>query len=383
MAGARALVATCCRALLGSFKVWNAATVGGNLCLALPAGPMISLAVALDGVCTDLGAGGERANGAGGRLRARRRTTTRWLPASCCARSCCPPRRCAARPRSGSSRSARSGAPAVVVIGRAAPDGGELVITVTASVPRPVQLRFDGSPTAAELRRGVRRRRRLEYYDDPHGDPAWREHLTRMFAEEVRGELEARRRVDEGQRRRGALGRAAAGPVPADVPARAGLLRRQEGLRRRRLRRLHRPRRRRRRCTAASSRRSGPGGHEVTTIEGLGAGHPGGLHPLQRRFLDAQGFQCGFCTAGNDHDRRRARRRAAGRPAALAEGQHLPLHGLPRDRRRLRRRRQRRATPAPTETTIGRRRRRPRRPGRSSPAPRASPSTPRSTGCCT
>jgi putative selenate reductase molybdopterin-binding subunit len=39
-------------------------------------------------------------------------------------------------------------------------------------------------------------------------------------------------------------------------------------------------------------------GHDVTTIEGLGAGHPGGLHPLQERFLAAQGFQCGFCTAG-------------------------------------------------------------------------------------
>ncbi|MEW1639216.1 molybdopterin-dependent oxidoreductase [Streptomyces sp. NPDC093801] len=37
-------------------------------------------------------------------------------------------------------------------------------------------------------------------------------------------------------------------------------------------------------------------GHEVTTIEGLGA--PGDLHPVQRRFRDAPGFQCGFCTAG-------------------------------------------------------------------------------------
>ena len=35
---------------------------------------------------------------------------------------------------------------------------------------------------------------------------------------------------------------------------------------------------------------------EVTTIEGLSKGHE--LHPIQRAFLDAQGFQCGFCTAG-------------------------------------------------------------------------------------
>lgn len=37
-------------------------------------------------------------------------------------------------------------------------------------------------------------------------------------------------------------------------------------------------------------------GHEVTTIEGLGS--PGNLHPVQRQFRDARGFQCGFCTAG-------------------------------------------------------------------------------------
>ena len=37
-------------------------------------------------------------------------------------------------------------------------------------------------------------------------------------------------------------------------------------------------------------------GREVTTIEGLAG--PDGLHPTQQAFLDAQGFQCGFCTAG-------------------------------------------------------------------------------------
>jgi putative selenate reductase molybdopterin-binding subunit len=37
-------------------------------------------------------------------------------------------------------------------------------------------------------------------------------------------------------------------------------------------------------------------GREVTTIEGLARN--GELHPMQRAFLDAQGFQCGFCTPG-------------------------------------------------------------------------------------
>jgi CO/xanthine dehydrogenase Mo-binding subunit/aerobic-type carbon monoxide dehydrogenase small subunit (CoxS/CutS family) len=37
-------------------------------------------------------------------------------------------------------------------------------------------------------------------------------------------------------------------------------------------------------------------GRTVITIEGLGG--DGGAHPMQQAFLDAQGFQCGFCTAG-------------------------------------------------------------------------------------
>lgn len=37
-------------------------------------------------------------------------------------------------------------------------------------------------------------------------------------------------------------------------------------------------------------------GQSVTTIEGLGQAHA--LHPLQRAFLEHDGFQCGYCTPG-------------------------------------------------------------------------------------
>jgi xanthine dehydrogenase YagT iron-sulfur-binding subunit len=37
-------------------------------------------------------------------------------------------------------------------------------------------------------------------------------------------------------------------------------------------------------------------GDEITTIEGLGA--PDSLHPMQRAFLEHDGFQCGYCTPG-------------------------------------------------------------------------------------
>jgi CO/xanthine dehydrogenase FAD-binding subunit len=181
-----ALVSDCCRALLGSFKIWNAATVGGNLCLALPAGPMTSLAVALDGVHTIWGP-----HGAQRTLPAREfvldanvnalvpgellRST--WLPAASL--------RCRTAFRQLSLSPV--GRSAAVVIGRWSADR-ELVVTVTASVPVPVRISFTGMPEAAELREALLAAVD-EFYDDPHGDPAWREHLTLMFAEEVRAEL--------------------------------------------------------------------------------------------------------------------------------------------------------------------------------------------------
>jgi aerobic-type carbon monoxide dehydrogenase small subunit (CoxS/CutS family) len=39
-------------------------------------------------------------------------------------------------------------------------------------------------------------------------------------------------------------------------------------------------------------------GTEVITVEGVTAGQNGGLHPVQRAFLDEFAFQCGYCTPG-------------------------------------------------------------------------------------
>jgi putative selenate reductase molybdopterin-binding subunit len=46
-------------------------------------------------------------------------------------------------------------------------------------------------------------------------------------------------------------------------------------------------------CVFPAVRAEGKG---VTTVAGLGT--PDDLHPVQQRFVDAAGFQCGFCTAG-------------------------------------------------------------------------------------
>ena len=37
-------------------------------------------------------------------------------------------------------------------------------------------------------------------------------------------------------------------------------------------------------------------GRDIVTVEGVGAG--GGLHPVQRAFIDEQAAQCGYCTSG-------------------------------------------------------------------------------------
>ena len=42
----------------------------------------------------------------------------------------------------------------------------------------------------------------------------------------------------------------------------------------------------------------GLGEKPITTIEGLGIGSDGRLHPLQQAFLDLGALQCGYCTTG-------------------------------------------------------------------------------------
>jgi len=180
----------CARAFLASFKIWNMATVGGNLCMSLPAGPMISLTAALDGVCTIWTAGGgertipvldfvkaplKNALGSGDLLR------RIDLPVGALTR------RTAFRQVS-LSRLGRSGA---LVIGTLAADGA-YALTVTAATPRPVRFSFAKPPSADDLCARVASALPLAgYYDDIHGAPAWRRHMTLHFAEEIRRELVA------------------------------------------------------------------------------------------------------------------------------------------------------------------------------------------------
>ena len=183
------LINQCCRAYLASFKIWKTATVGGNLCMSLPAGPMISLTSALDGVCTiwkpdgseqklrvtDFVIGDGRNVLAPGELlrqvdipiaALKRRSAFRQISLTPVGRS------------------------AALLIGSIDSAGG-LTLTVTASTARPVQLSFAKHPQANELREALLHHIPDSlYHDDVHGKPAWRKHMTQRLAEQIRGELQ-------------------------------------------------------------------------------------------------------------------------------------------------------------------------------------------------
>ncbi len=177
------------RALLASFKVQNMATVGGNICLALPAGAMISLAAALDGVATLWSPGGVREVPVAGFVTGPGHTVLG--PGELLRSVTLPDASLRGRTAFRQASLSRMGRSAALVIGRTVVDstgGPGLVITVTAATPRPVQLRFAGLPspgrpwppwTAADL----------SWHDDVHGAPAWRAAMTRRFVAEVAAEL--------------------------------------------------------------------------------------------------------------------------------------------------------------------------------------------------
>jgi CO/xanthine dehydrogenase FAD-binding subunit len=178
----------CCRAFLASFKIWKTATVGGNLCMSLPAGPMISLTSALDGVCTIWQAdGGERKIAAADFVTGNQNNVLKRgellrqidIPIE------------ALKRRSAFRQISLTpvGRSAALLIGTI-DNNGKFALTVTASTKRPVKLAFAKIPDAAELRDAITQAI-LDpcYHDDVHGKPFWRKHMTLRLAEEIRGEL--------------------------------------------------------------------------------------------------------------------------------------------------------------------------------------------------
>jgi CO/xanthine dehydrogenase FAD-binding subunit len=183
------LINQCCRAFLASFKIWKTATVGGNLCMSLPAGPMISLTAALDGICTVWKAdGGEQRISVADFVTGNQRNV---LAAGDLLRQIEIP--LAALKRRAAFRQISLtpvGRSAALLIGSLSSEGA-MALTVTASTARPVQLAFSRIPDPRELREAIRERIPDGiYHNDVHGKPAWRKHMTLRLAEEIRAELQ-------------------------------------------------------------------------------------------------------------------------------------------------------------------------------------------------
>ena len=177
------LVDRCANALLASFKVWNSATIGGNVAVGLPAGAMTALLVTLDATAVVWPAGGGERRvpvadlvlgvrtldlGPGEVIRAFE-VPEAALTATTGYR------------RVSLSPHGRSGS---LVTARWSDDG--FVLVVTAATPRPLVLRFDRVPTAGALGAALAAHR--DWYDDPHGSPAWRRAVSTRFALELRDE---------------------------------------------------------------------------------------------------------------------------------------------------------------------------------------------------
>jgi CO/xanthine dehydrogenase FAD-binding subunit len=183
------IFAQACRSLLGSFKIWAMATVGGNVCLALPAAPMLALTVAMDGTAliwgpdgterqvkmADFCLGSQRTILAPGEL-----LRAIDLPVAAL-------RQKAALRQASLTTAGRS---AALLVATRAPDGG-FALTITASTSRPLHTAWPRPPGLDALDAYIRAIPAALWYDDVHGTPAWRQHMTRRLAAELHQELVA------------------------------------------------------------------------------------------------------------------------------------------------------------------------------------------------
>ncbi|MGZ4452696.1 MAG: FAD binding domain-containing protein [Nocardioides sp.] len=171
------LVGQCADSLLMSFKVQHAATVGGNVCLALPAGAMIALLTALDAEAVIWTPdGGERREPVATLVRdpgltsLTRGEVLRALEVA--------PAALAASYAFARIALTPYGRTSAMVIARR--DARGATLTIAGSTPRPVRLEVASAAGVGAAIDTIH-----EWYADPHGAPDWRAAMTRRLAVET------------------------------------------------------------------------------------------------------------------------------------------------------------------------------------------------------
>ncbi len=182
------LLRTSCEAFLASFKVWNSATVGGNICMALPAGPMITMTVALEAtyqlVASD---GSERTLDAIDFVTGNHANVL--YPGEVLRRIHVPAHALRKRHAHRRFTLTHMGRSTIFMIATQTPATTDLLLTITAGTTHPVRLAFGTAPDAAALQQAIDAIDDDVWFADPNGTPEHRRHLAKYYTEQMRTEL--------------------------------------------------------------------------------------------------------------------------------------------------------------------------------------------------
>jgi CO/xanthine dehydrogenase FAD-binding subunit len=184
---AQPLFAQCADALLASSKIWNVATVGGNIARSFSAASMVSLSAALDATALVwTPEGGEYTAAVADLITGN--GTNRLAPGEVLRAVDVPEHALRARTAFRKIALAALGRSGAVLTGRVDP-GGQVTLTITAATLRPTILKYPALPDAATVRRDVQAAD--GYYTDPLGSADWRRQVSAVLLEEIRAELHA------------------------------------------------------------------------------------------------------------------------------------------------------------------------------------------------
>ena len=172
-------------ALLASFKIWNTATVGGNICRSFAAGAMVSLAAGLDATALIWSPdGGERRALVADLVTGNGENDL--APGEVLRRIDVPAATLRGRLVLHKIALAELGRSGAVATGRLDADGGT-VFGITAATQRPTVFRYRGIPSAQELADDIAAA--SGYYTDALGSADWRRGVAIVLAERARREL--------------------------------------------------------------------------------------------------------------------------------------------------------------------------------------------------